>query len=338
MTLEKWLQAIPKAELHVHLEGSVSVDTLIDFAAKHGVALPRADVEDLYRFDDLGELLEMIGVVCDAMRAPADFYRATYELLRHSAASGARYVEFFFSPSAHPGLAYATMLDAILAGARDAERDAGVAARVIPAHNRERGHEAGMAFLDDVLGARRANVLGIGMDYMENDPRPFDAMYRRAAEAGLRRTAHAGEVGPADYVRWSLDVLGCERIDHGYCAIEDPELVARCREHGTVFNVCPTTTTFTTKWRDLRAPDHAIRRMIEAGLAVTLSTDDPGLMRTSLVDEYRAVAEFTDVATLGEIALNGIRASWLDAATKAALLVEWRHEIAQLTRSLETVP
>lgn len=105
MTLEKWLQAIPKAELHVHLEGSVAVDTLVDLAAKHGVSLPRGDVEDLYRFDDLSELLEMIGIVCDAMRAPADFYRATYELLRHSAASGARYVEFFFSPSAHPGLA-----------------------------------------------------------------------------------------------------------------------------------------------------------------------------------------------------------------------------------------
>jgi adenosine deaminase len=180
-----------------------------------------------------------------------------------------------------------------------------------------------------VLADRRADVIGIGLDYLENDPRPFASMYERARAAGLHRTAHAGEVGPAAHVRDSLDVLGCERIDHGYHIVDDPALVARCRGAGTFFTVCPTTTTYTTIWRDLASPEHAIRRMLDAGLTLTINSDDPGLMRTTLLDEYRLTIERIGAspAQVKELCLNSVRASWLEPEEKQLREAAWAAEI-----------
>jgi adenosine deaminase len=238
----------------------------------------------------------------------------------------------FFSPDAHEGLAYPVMLDGIIDGMRAAQRDLGVQSRLIPAHNRERGPERGLALVETVLAHPRDEVVGIGLDYMENDPRPFAEMYARARDGGLHLTAHAGEVGPAAFVRDSLDVLGCERIDHGYHVVDDPALMERCRDAGTVFTCCPTTTIYTTEWRDPASPDHAIRRMLDAGLTITINSDDPGLMRTTLDHEYRMVAEQMGASPqqLKELCLNSLRASWLDAPAKGALLNEWDVEIDRL--------
>jgi adenine deaminase len=337
---DHFLRALPKAELHLHLEGSVAEQTLVALAKKHGITLPFAEIDELYRFGDLAEFLGMYDVVCDAMRDADDFRRATYEALERAANSGARYVELFFSPQPHMernGVPYPLMLDGILAGMREAETDRGILARLIPAHNRELGPEPGLAFVDMVLAEPRAEVIGIGLDYLENDPRPFAPMYERARRGGLHVTAHAGEIGPASYVRDSLELLGCERIDHGYHIVDDPELVEHCRDLGTFFTACPTTTTYTTDWRDLTAPDHAIRRMLEGGLALTLNTDDPGLMRTTLLDEYRHVAAMDCTPEqLKTICLNGVRASWLDAETKREWLESWSAEIDQLATSVAT--
>jgi adenosine deaminase len=332
---ERFLRALPKAELHLHLEGSVAEATLAALARKHGIELPFAQIDELFQFDDLAEFLGMYDVVCDAMRDADDFRRTTYEALERVADSGGRYAELFFSPQTHQdrnGVPYARMLDGILAGMREAQTDRGVVARLIPAYNRELGPERGFEFVDMVLAEPRDEVIGIGLDYLENDPRPFAPMYERARRGGLHVTAHAGEIGPAAFVRESLDLLGCERIDHGYHVVDDPQLVERCRAAGTFFTACPTTTTYTTDWRDLTAPDHAIRRMLDSGLTLTLNTDDPGLMRTTLLDEYRFVAAMGRTPEqMGEIALNGLRASWLDPETKREWLATWSAEIERLS-------
>jgi adenosine deaminase len=136
-------------------------------------------------------------------------------------------------------------------------------------------------------------------------------------------------------VRDSLDLLGCERIDHGYHVVDDPQLVERCSAAGTFFTACPTTTTYTTDWRDLTSPDHAIRRMLDSGLALTLNTDDPGLMRTTLLDEYRYVAAMDRTPEqMKTIALNGLRASWLDPETKRDWLARWGAEVDELTTAV----
>jgi adenosine deaminase len=334
MDLERFVTALPKAELHLHLEGAVSASTAIDLARKHG--LPTKDFEDAskaFHFADLAEFLRAYDVICRSIVDAEDFHRVTYEALARCAASGARYVEFFFSPPPHleNGVAYSTMLDGITAGMRDAERDLHVRSRLVPAINRELGPATAMKFLDFVLSDRREEVIGIGLDYDEagHPPGPYAEVYKRAKNAGLHLTAHAGENGPSENVSVSLDTLGCERIDHGYHVVDDPALVAACRDRGAIFTVCPTTTTHTTTYRDLSSPDHAIRRMSDAGLRLVINTDDPALFRTDLAKEYVLASQklgFTP-KQLGEIALNGLRGSWLDEVTKRKWISEWSAEI-----------
>jgi len=334
---EALARAIPKAELHLHLEGAIAASTVVDLARKNSVSLKAFDsVSEMFLFPDLATFLKVYDVCCQVLHDASDLQRVTYEALARSAGGGARYVEFFFSPLVHRdlGVPYATMLDGIIAGMRDAQRDYRVQSRLIPAYNRELGPGPGDSFLDMVLSDRREEVIGIGLDYGERDnpAAPFKPIYDRARAAGLHVTAHAGEDGPAQNVRDSLDVLHCERIDHGYHVVDDPELVSRCRERGTYFTVCPTTTISTTVWRDIGSPDHAIRRMIGSGLNVMINTDDPALFRTDLAHEYSLVMRNMGLSgkQIKEIALNGIRASWLDEATKRSWLAQWSAEIDQL--------
>ena len=332
--LPAFIAALPKVELHLHLEGAVDAATFARLLARHGERASEDAVAALFDFSDLGEFLAAYGRVCGAMRDAEDFELATLEALRRCAAGGARYVELFFSSHAHAGLSYVDMLAGIEAGADAAAAECGVETRLIPAHSRELGPERGLVFLEEVLTHRTARIAGIGLDYQErpHPPAPFAEMYRRARAAGLGVTAHAGEDGPADYVRDTVVLLGCRRVDHGYHIVDDPDLMAGCRDAGIDFTVCPTTTTHTTVWRDLAAPDHAIRRMIAAGLNVVVNTDDPGLFRTDLNREYELLARHMSLSpqALGQIALNGLRASWMAPERKSRQLSAWSAEIETL--------
>jgi adenosine deaminase len=334
---------LPKTELHLHLEGSVKPETFAALAAKNGVKLPiKSDVRELYVYADLPAFLVIYDHVCHSILSADDFHRVTYEALTSAAAGGARYVEFFFSPHAHLalGVPYAVMLDGITKGMRDAETDVRVGSRLIPAHSRERGPERGLEFLDMVLADRRDEVIGIGLDYNEAPfpPAPFKEMYDRARAAGLHVTAHAGESGPAANVRDSIDVLHVERIDHGYHVVDDPALVARCRDLGIHFTCCPSTSGITSPWKDIAAPDHAIRQMIKAGLKVSIHSDDPPMFGTSLANEYVRVATEMRLspAELKECALNGVRGSWLDEGTKRDWVADWSKEIDALAAELDS--
>jgi adenosine deaminase len=343
MQIDEFIHALPKSELHLHLEGAVAAPTVIALARSHDIAIPDfSRSSDLYAIDDLATFLRVYDIVCRCMRTPADFHRVTYETLARCAASNVRYVEMFFSPHAHheSGIRYGAMLDGILAGMRDAEKDLAVVSRLIPAHNRELGPEAGMEFLQMVLEDRRDEVIGIGLDYLEGPPAPYAPMYAAARKAGLRATAHAGETGPAANVRDSIELLGCDRIDHGYHVVDDAALVAACAASHVGFTVCPSTTRYTTVWRDLDAEDHAIRRMAAAGLEIVINTDDPGFFWTELDAEYRIAAQsfsFTP-AQLAETVLAGLRMSWLDATTKAQWVSQWTREVEGLLAQLGPTP
>ncbi|TIV93189.1 MAG: adenosine deaminase, partial [Mesorhizobium sp.] len=166
-------------------------------------------------------------------------------------------------------------------------------------------------------------------------PAPYAKMYERARSEGLNVTAHAGESGPAENVADSIDLLGVRRIDHGYHVVDDPALVERCKEAGIVFTCCPSTTLATTVWRDLAAPRHAIRRMIEAGLNVTIHSDDPPMFATTLDREYALVLDNFALSpeALKKIALAGLEAAWLDNETKQAWMSEWSAEIDGLLKT-----
>jgi adenosine deaminase len=312
-----FIAQLPKTELHLHLEGAVAPSLFGQLRRKHGFdpadsPAPRGD----WKFPDLAAFLKVYGQVCEAMRDAEDFRDTTYATLERCASSAGRYVELFFSPDAHDAavITYPQMLEGIIAGIRDARRDFGIVTYVIPAHNRELGLARGLALLERVLTHRPPEVVGIGLDYAERPypPAMFAPLFAEARRNGLGVTAHAGEDGPAEYVRDAIDLLGCRRIDHGYHIVDDPALLARCRELDVLFTVCPTTTLHTTPWRDLKAPDHAIRRMIEAGLRVTINTDDPGLFATTLNREYQLLAEAFGLSTdaLSRIAANGFSHNW----------------------------
>jgi len=340
MSLEGFIRGLPKAELHLHLEGAVSATTFAELAAKNGVALPDGKAtSELYSYGNLQEFLKVYDLVCASVRSSADFSRVTFETLERCSQSGARYVEMFFSPHAHlaHGVAYSTMLEGILGGFRRAREQYGIVARLIPAHAKPLGAEGGERFLDMVLAERPAEVVGIGFDYDErpNPPGMFSRIVERARAAGLHVTNHAGEDGPADYVRDTVDLLGLRRVDHGYHVVDDAQLVEHCKEAGVAFTCCPSTTLVTTAWRDLASPDHAVRRMIDAGLDVTIHTDDPAMFRTTLDREYTLIAENFGLspAQLKQIALAGLGASWLDAGTKQAWMSDWSAEIDALIAS-----
>lgn len=344
MTLEQFVKALPKAELHLHLAGAVKADTFLKLARKNGVALPKfGEVEELYRYDNLVDFLEIYDLVARSVVDADDFHLIAYEALAHVANAGGRYVEFFFSPQVHQdaGISYETMFSGILGAMGDAEADFGLVSRVIPAINRELAIDRSLEFLDRVLPLRSDKVIGIGLDYDEEPfpPAPFKPAYDRAKKAGMRLTAHAGEGGPAANVRDALDLLGAERIDHGYRVMEDPDLVARCIAEDIAFTVCPSSTVILTHWRDLTASDHPIRTMLDAGLKLVVDTDDPPMLQTDLAREYRLLAETMSIdrKTLGSLALNSLDASWLDDSTKRDWRAAWSAEIDSLLAASEEV-
>ena len=342
MDVETVLRRIPKAELHLHLEGAVDAATFAELAANHGLELPAHEqVADLYEYDSLADFLLVYSLVCRSIQEEADFRRVTYECLARCADSGARYVELFFSPESHfeMGVEYPTMLAGVLGGMADTKAERGLESNLIPAINRELGPARAVEFVEMVAAHPDPQIIGVGLDFNEIGFPSEDYMdaFRAAAEHGLHRTSHAGEVGPADNVRAAIDLLGCERIDHGYHVIDDPELVARCAQSQIAFTVCPTTTGYTTVWRDLSAEDHAIKQMADAGLKMMVNSDDPAMFVSDLGNEYVRLHREMGLSldTLKEMALNGIDAAWIDDTTKAAWRADWSAEIDTLYATLE---
>ncbi len=336
-TIAARLGLIPKCELHLHLAGAVSSATLVDLARQNSVDLPEHESpDDLYDFADFSAFLRMYEFVCASIVTADDFARITRECLARCADSGVRYTELFLSAESHleHGVSYATMLDGVVAGAADAETDLGIICRLVPAVNRQLGPTRAVEFVEMVLADRRDEVIGIGLDFDEvgHPPEQFVEAFSLARSSGLHRTSHAGEVGPAANVRNGVEFLDCERVDHGYHIVDDPDLMSAYAELGIPFTVCPTTTTYTTIFRDLSDPGHAIRRMAEAGLVLTINSDDPTMFGTTLTDEYVVMHDSMGLSLdlLGQYAKNSIDAAWVDDTTKQDWHRTWDPEIDRI--------
>lgn len=337
-SLQALMAALPKAELHLHLEGSVLPETLIDLAKKNNVQLPDyKEPADLYKFDnDLAAFLTVYNLVCESIVDESDFERVTFECLANCNKNGARYVELFFSPQAHypHGVSYLTCLTGIRAGLKHAYETFSIECQLIPGINREKSPEENLAFLNTILQYPCEEIVGIGLDYYEAPfpPELHTEIFKRAKKNGLRLTAHAGEAGPASNVKASVDILGCERIDHGYHIVDNPEMLADFANRNIFFTACPSTSTITTRWHDLSDDNHAIKRMINAGLKVTINSDDPPMMGTNLTNEYMLMVKkmgfsLSDIKTF---ILNGVLAAWLTEDKKEKWYKSWSAEIDRL--------
>ncbi len=341
---DDYLRLLPKTELHCHFVSTMDAPLFLELAERHGVRLWSEDPETLFDFADLVDFLVAFRLAHDVLRDPADFERVAYEGVRRAVAdANLRYREYYVNPQyfAERGLTYPEVIDPIIAGLRAAERDFGVGFRVVVAINRRDSAAAAVALVHEMRAHPRPEVVGLGQDDLtpENteDPTRFAEAYALARAEGLKLTAHAGETDAASpaAVREAIEVLGVDRIDHGYRIVDDPAVLALAQERGIGFTVTPVSTTICSGWT--LDPGHRIRAMIDAGLPVAVSTDDAMFFRTDLGREYREglVAMGVDAATAGRIALQGIEVAFCSEAEKARLRAEFRAQILALDAALE---
>nr|WP_202447085.1 adenosine deaminase [Streptomyces sp. SID5468] len=319
---------MPKAELHLHIEGSLEPELAFALAARNGVPLPYASTEELrhaYSFRDLQSFLDLYYALTAVLRTEDDFHDLADAYLRRAAAQGVRHAEIFFDPQAHTsrGVPIGTVIEGLGRALDQAEHRHGVTTRLILSFLRDQSAESALATFESAR-PHLHRVHGVGLDSAEvgHPPAKFREVYRLAAEAGLHRVAHAGEEGPPAYITEALDELGVERVDHGLRCLEDPALVDRLAREQVPLTVCPLSNV-RLRCVDTLA-DHPLRRMIDAGLLVTVNSDDPAYFGGYADDNFAAVREALglDDETLRTLAANSFTASFLDEETKAARLAE----------------
>ena len=343
--LDRLIVAMPKAELHVHLEGTVRAETLRALAARHGVDLPAADDEQLrrfYEFRDFPHFIDVFRTVCECLREPNDFERVVLDLGEEAARQNIRYLEVFFSPEPHVrrrGISFEAMLGGMNAGRAEVRRRHGIEMRWIADGVRD-ADSGGFSVTQTVEWLKRLapdqGVLGLGLGGNEvgYPPAPFAEAFVAARRAGLRVVAHAGETTGPETIWATIKELGAERIGHGIRAIEDDELVAYLTETGIPLEVCPTSNLRTGVVASADA--HPFRALDDAGVFVTVNSDDPPMFGTTLTDEYRFLVRHFgyDADGIERIALNAVRASFLPPDDKARLLSEFEGAFAELRRDL----
>jgi adenosine deaminase len=331
--------ALPKVELHCHVEGTIRPATVLELARKNGVPLTTEDPTQLYRYHSLDSFLEIFWLVQSLLVDPDDWERVAYESLVDAVPHGLRYREMFFTPARH--LAGGQRLPEIVAGLtrgiEQAEAETGVRCRLICDIDRAFGPAAAMELVEAAVDMRRdalgERVIGIGMDSTERgvDPASFADAFVLAGRAGLRRTGHAGEDTGPDNIATALAALRIERIDHGLAILGDPALAAQVAESRMPLTVCPNSNVLiANKYASLA--EHPFRRMREAGLLATLNTDDPAMTDLDLGREYRSVAEALQMPweEVVAVALDGVEASWLSDGEKRGLRASFEREIATI--------
>jgi adenosine deaminase len=348
LELNEALRRLPKVELHCHLEGCLRPTTAADLAIANDVPLPLAPgapVTDLYRYGSLDEFLAVFWLVQSLLCQRGDWERLAYEAVLDGAASGRVYAEVFVTPARH--LAAGQPLRDILAGVDTGlaagEAETGSRTRVILDMDRAFGPAAGRQLVDELVELRRdgyapaSRVIGVGMDSTEIgvDPKSFAPAYAVARSAGLRLTGHQGEDTPPAAIADVLDVLGAERIDHGLSVTAAPDLVARMAGEQIPLTVCPTSNVVIAN-RVASLADHPFTAMRDAGLLVTINTDDPALTDLSLAGEYADCAQAWGWSfhTAVDVALAGVEAAWLDPDDKRALAQRLRGEADALAAQL----
>ncbi len=323
---EDFIRALPKAELHMHLEGSLEPEHMFALAQRNGVDIGFRTAEEVraaYSFTQLQDFLDLYYAGCSVLRRERDFHELTMAYLQRVHADGVRHVELFYDPQAHTGrgVAFEAVTDGILAALEEGRARFGITSGLILCLLRHLDE-------DDAFATFRQaepyfdRLLGVGLDSSEqgHPPAKFQRVFDAAGRAGLRRVAHAGEEGPPGYVREALDLLHVDRIDHGNRALEDARLTARLAESGMTLTVCPLSNLSLCVID--RMESHPMRRMLDAGLHATVNSDDPAYFGGYMVDNFMALARGIGLTREEAITLarNSITGAFLDDAGRAALL------------------
>jgi adenosine deaminase len=324
----EFIRRLPKAELHLHIEGTLEPELLIELGLRNGVSLPCTTAEECrarYRFGDLQAFLDIYYEGVTVLVSEQDFYDLTAAYVRRVAADGARHVEIFFDPQSHVprGVPFDTVVGGITRALRDGEAELGVSWRLIMCFLRDKPVAEALEMLELALPHREV-IAGVGLDSAEvgHPPREFADVYAKARKAGFVAVAHAGEEGPPAYIIEALDLLKVDRIDHGVAAIHDPALQRRLADDGIPLTMCPLSNLELQVTPDLS--NHPLKRLLDDGIVVTVNSDDPAYFDGYLLDNWVAVQTALGLshADLAQIARNSITASLLPAARKAELIAE----------------
>ncbi|MCZ8087858.1 MAG: adenosine deaminase [Brevundimonas sp.] len=326
--LDAFIVGLPKAELHLHIEGSLEPEQMFAFARRNRVEIPFADVEAVraaYAFSNLQDFLDIYYAGAEVLRTEEDFHDLALAYFRRAAADNVRHAEIFFDPQTHTdrGIPFAVVADGLLAGMARAEAELGVTSKLILCFLRHLDEEAAFATLKSAE-PWLDRIIGVGLDSSEvgHPPSKFERVFARARDMGLKLCAHAGEEGPPAYVHEALDLLHVDRIDHGNRAMEDAGLIRRLADARMTLTVCPLSNLKLCVVHDLAA--HPVPEMLRQGLHVTLNSDDPAYFGGYVNDNYRALARAVGLGRedLVRIARNSFEGAFLGEAEKAARLAE----------------
>jgi adenosine deaminase len=319
--LDSFIAGLPKAELHMHIEGSLEPELMFELARRNRVDIPFRSVEDLraaYSFSNLQDFLDIYYQGAAVLRTEEDFHDLALAYFRRAAADSVAHCEIFFDPQTHTarGIPFPVVMAGLLSGMAEARERLGLTSKLILCFLRHLDEEEALATLAEAE-PWLDRIEGVGLDSSElgHPPEKFARVFRAAAERGLKRVAHAGEEGPPDYVWQALDVLEVDRLDHGNRSLEDPALVERLASERMTLTVCPLSNHKLRVVPDLAA--HPIDRMLAAGLRATINSDDPAYFGGYVNDNYRAVAGALGRDALATLARNSFLGSFLGEAEKA---------------------
>jgi adenosine deaminase len=328
MDLNAFIRRLPKAELHLHIEGSLEPEMMFAMARRNGVALPYASVEATraaYAFTDLQSFLDLYYAGAAVLVYEQDFYDLAMAYFHRAKADGVVHAELFFDPQTHTarGVAFENVLGGLERAAQEAQGLLGISSRLILCFLRHLSEAEAFATLEQAQPHRR-RIHGVGLDSSEqgHPPAKFERVFACCRDLGLRRVAHAGEEGPAAYVWEALDRLGIERIDHGVRAMEDPALVARLVREQVPLTVCPLSNVRLRVFPDLA--QHNLKQMLDEGLCVTLNSDDPAYFGGYIVQNFLEAARALDLSRsdLVTLARNSLQASFVTPAERAPWLAD----------------
>ncbi|PYQ58433.1 MAG: adenosine deaminase [Acidobacteria bacterium] len=322
MDVEQLIRTIPKAELHIHIEGSLEPELMFEIASRNGIRLRHRTVDEVRRAYDFTDLQSFLDIYYEGARVllkQRDFQEMTAAYLERAAADNVRHAEIFFDPQTHTdrGLEFATVIDGIWAALQDSP----ISAKLILCFLRHLSAESAMKTLERALPFRD-RIVAVGLDSSElgNPPSKFAAVFARARAEGFRTVAHAGEEGPPAYIREALDLLGVSRIDHGVRCIEDPALVAELVARRIPLTVCPLSNVKLRVFPSMK--QHNLRELLAHGLRVTINSDDPAYFGGYVVENFLAVHRALGLTTaeVRQLAANSFGASFLSAEEKARIL------------------
>jgi adenosine deaminase len=320
--MAEYIRSLPKAEIHVHIEGTLEPELAFELAAKNGVRLPYATIDELrraYQFSNLQSFLDVYYAGADVLREAEDFHALTAAYLRRVHAEGVVHVELFFDPQIHTarGVSFETVICGLKRALDEGERELGITSRLILCFLRHLSAADAMDTLEAALAYRR-DIVAVGLDSSEcgHPPEKFAAVFERAREEGFLTVAHAGEEGPPDYIHGALDALKVSRIDHGVRCDEDEALMQRLARERIPLTMCPLSNVRLRVFE--RMESHNLKRLLDRGICVTVNSDDPAYFGGYLLENYLAIQQALALshADIAELARNSIEASLLTAGDK----------------------